>query len=426
MDKLTELQKYLESIERLGMRLGIERMVQPLELLDNPQNKFKSIIVTGTNGKGSTCTFLSYILTEHGYKTGFYSSPHLFDVRERIKINNQDITSGDFLNQAFSLKDFLQKNNLELTYFKFLTILAFNYFVKKKVDFAVLEIGIGGRLDAVNIAPAIASIITNVDLDHQKILGETKEQIAYEKAGIIKENGITITSEKAPEIMKIIETKAQGVHSDFFSVSKDYLVQNIRVSLGKTTFDFSGFGKELKELELSMTGEHQAENTGLSLATIFALENKGLIKTDENKIRSALKKAFWLGRFQIIQKEPLVIADCAHNPHGIHSLTKTIASVLPNKKMKFLIGMSEGRYHLKMLELLLPFANEIIFSQASVKGVSPEMLERISKEINNEVSTQVILDPKEAFANILNSSKSKDIIIVTGSIYLVAEAIKMR
>ncbi len=416
--------EWIEALQTKGIELGLERTQQALEILGNPQQKFKSILVTGTNGKGSVCAFLSNLLKANGYKTGFYSSPHLASIAERIQLNQKPIGIRAFVERADRLRAALQKNGLELTHFEFLTVLALGWFTENNADWAVLEIGMGGRLDSTNAVAAEAACITNIALDHQQYLGNTTREIAFEKAGIIKKEKPIVTSERNPEIVQLFSELASSQKAPFLAEGKDYSVGFQKTSLEGTIFDFSGFGIEWKNLETKLIGEHQSHNAGLALATLFAIKQQQNLRLSEEKTRKALQKTVWPGRFEILSKKPLIIVDCCHNSHGAEAFAKTLQAVLPGIKAKWLVGISEGRKPSEMLRLFAPFASEMIFSSAKFKGLPAEELLKSGNEFLPSYKTKAIPTVSDAVKALLKNAQPTDSIIIAGSIYLAGEALQ--
>jgi dihydrofolate synthase/folylpolyglutamate synthase len=421
---MSEILEWIDSLEPLESHLGLERIQKVLELLGHPEERFKSILVAGTNGKGSTAAFLSHILEANNYKTGFYSSPHLVGITERIQVDQKPISVPAFEKEAVALRELFHANGIEIRHFEFLTALALNWFAKQKAEWAVLEVGMGGRLDATNAVNAEASCITNIALDHQQYLGNTVREIAFEKAGIIKKEKPLVTSEKKTEIIQLFSELASSQKSPFFCGGKEYSMQLRETGLNGTTFDFSGFSTEWKKLHTRLIGEHQAHNAGLALATLFAVQQQQNLRLAEGKTRKALEKTVWPGRFEILSEKPLVILDCCHNPAGAETFSKSLQSILPNTKAKWLIGVSNGRKPKEMLNWFAPLASEIVFSRASFKGQPAEELLKNGSEFLPSYKLKAIPTVSEAVQTLFQKAQPTDVLIVAGSIYLVGEAMQ--
>ena len=321
--------KLLTSQGKFYINLGLERISQVLHLLGNPQDKLKCIHVAGTNGKGSVCAIISTILTDAGIKTGLYTSPHIFNYTERIKINGIDISKEDFANYVFNICDVADKNNIHLTEFEILTAVMFKYFADNNVEVVVLETGLGGRFDATNVIKSnLCSIITHIDLDHTERLGNTKSKIAFEKAGIIKPNSPVFTSEGYEEI----KDKADEVNSLFVMVAPFEDTTN-----------------------LSLKGTCQQANLSLALAAVRQL----FPQISEASIQNSLKNVKHPCRFQLCRDD--LIVDGSHNPNGIMALRESLDLYYPNKKRCFVFGCLRNKDYKKMMEILFSRGDEIYF-----------------------------------------------------------------
>lgn len=383
-----EIIKFLYGLERFkGIKLGLETTEALLEKLGNPHKELKIIHVAGTNGKGSVCAMLISILIEAGYKVGMYTSPHLSDFKERFLINNKKITEDD-VTKYF---DIVKKEHTNQSYFEFITAMAFLYFKEQKIDFLVLEVGLGGRLDATNVVKPLVSVITSISLDHTKYLGKDIKAVAAEKAGIIKENIPVVTGAKEAALDVIKET-AKEKNSDMYVVSKP------------TTFS------------LKLKGDFQKVNASIAVKTIEVLNQHYNLKIANDKIKDGLMKAEWHGRFEFIEKNVLV--DCAHNPAAFLELKKEIEK-LDFKRLILVIGILSDKDIKRMIEIIEPLADIIIITKPDIKRASEpkEMAKYIKKE------HKLIEDVKEAFDYAKKTAEKDDLVLVTGSIYVVGEVI---
>lgn len=321
--------KLLTSQGKFYINLGLDRISQVLDLLDNPQDKLKCIHVAGTNGKGSVCAIISTILSDAGIKTGLYTSPHIFNYTERIKINGVNISKEDFANYVFKICNLADKNNIHLTEFEILTAVMFKYFADNAVDVVVLETGLGGRFDATNVIKSnLCAIITHIDLDHTERLGNTKSKIAFEKAGIIKPNCPVFTSEGYEEI----KDKADEGNSLFVLVAPFEDTTN-----------------------LSLKGTCQQENLSLALASVRYL----FPNISEDSIQASLKRVKHPCRFQRCNDD--LIVDGSHNPNGIKALRESLDLYYPDKKRCFVFGCLKNKDYKKMMEILFSKGDEIYF-----------------------------------------------------------------
>lgn len=415
---------FLEGLEKKGILLGLERMQKALQVLGNPQESFESILIGGTNGKGSTSAFLSRLLIENRYKTGFYSSPHINRFNERILVNGKEISNNTFAKQVTELKKISEENELELTQFEFLTCACLRFFAKQKIEIAVLEVGLGGRLDATNTVSPIASAITNIGLEHQEFLGKTIREIALEKAGIIKEKTVFVSTEKNPEILRLFQDIALGKQALFFQSEKDFVSEAKTVSAEKTIMHFKGFGIELDGIDLGLHGRHQAKNAGLAVALLAALKQQNKIRLNKKSILIALKKTRWPGRFQIISKKPLVILDACHNPSGCRALAETIKESFPGKKLTIVFGASDDKDAEEMLKEILPLAEKLVLCRAKCRGKPAEELQEISKKMFPGFKISVIPDVKKAVTETVKQARKQEGILVCGSLFVIRESLK--
>jgi dihydrofolate synthase/folylpolyglutamate synthase len=385
--------KYLTSLEKFGVNLGLERIAYLLEELGDPHLKFRSIHIAGTNGKGSTAAMIASILKEAGYKVGLYTSPHLFDYTERIKINGKDIPRRDF---AAGLKLVQKIANYQTTkppnnptVFEVLTAVAFGYFAKKKVEYAVVEVGMGGRLDATNVITPLVSVITNIDLEHTAILGRTLAKVAAEKAAIIKRGVPVITAETKPEALRVIKHNADK--------NRSLLIQ-VGSSPPHQKFWCGGIGAGL---ETGLIGEHQKTNAACAVAAVRMAN----IPASKQAVLRGLKKVSWPGRFQVLSRKPLTIADGAHNPAGIKVLVDTLRDQYPGKKFTFIFGTQEDKDSASMLNSLKPLAKKVIITHSSHQNAA------------NKDSVSL----KEVLKQTSGADR-----VITGSLFLVADVLKCR
>lgn len=384
----TETVKDITSVGKFHINLGLERISQILDLLGNPQDSLKCIQVAGTNGKGSVCTMLDAILKEAGYKTGLYTSPHIFEYTERIRINQEEISKEDFSRYYENIVTISKKNNIDPTEFEILTAIMYKYFADNKVDIAVIETGLGGRFDATNVLKNnLCSIITHIDLDHTDRLGDTKDKIAFEKAGIIKQNSIVITSEG----YEAIKDKADEVNALFILTA-------------------SNVPQKYTEA-LTLKGEHQKDNLALVLTAISHLFDN----ISEETIINGLKKVKNPCRFQYIKDKNLII-DGAHNPNCFQALRENLDTYFPREKKQYVFGCLNTKDYKKMIEYITednyietlyiyPFNNPNACSYKTIKSACPETIK--VKELKN-----------------LDSILDKDILtVVCGSFYMINELI---
>jgi len=385
---------------------GLSRIKRLLWKLGNPERDFSSIHIAGSNGKGSTSTFISSVLIEAGYKVGLYTSPHLLEFRERIKINNKMISKKRAEILIETIKE--ASKGLDITYFEALTAIAFLYFSFECVDIAIIEVGLGGRLDATNTIRPILSIITNISLEHTNYLGNTIEEIAREKAGIIKK-GIPVIGPS------IIEKYAKVKGSPIFIPGRDFI--------GKGTskgFELKIKDKVYKGLSLKMIGDHQVINASLAIMALSII--KGDFPWKVRDLKNGLKNAFIRGRLEVISKRPLIVIDGAHNPDGARVLRETLDNYFSGLKPIFIIGILKDKDKEKFLANLNISSCKVIVTEPKIDRKYPK--EKLLKDVLKWTKDAIVMDNiKEAIDYAKGITKKDELICICGSLYLVGEAI---
>jgi dihydrofolate synthase/folylpolyglutamate synthase len=449
-ETLNYLYTQLPMFTRVGsaaLKANLDNTISLCNLVDNPQNKFKSIHIGGTNGKGSTSHMLAAILQTAGYKTGLYTSPHLKDFRERIRINGQMITE-----QA--VVDFVDdhQNDFEVikpSFFEMTVALAFDLFAKEKVDIAVIEVGLGGRLDSTNIITPLLSIITNIGWDHMNILGDTLQLIAAEKAGIIKPGIPVIIGEKQPGVAEIFIEKAKYENADLVFASEEWnVVEKVKGERLKVKGDFleitvtqktiphnsqlTTHNLKLKvhnsqltthNLKLDLPGTYQLKNVKTVLSAVEELRLQGFQITDEH-IQTALSNVKILtglhGRWETISRNPLTICDTGHNPEGMEEVLKNITRV-PYDHLHFVIGMVNDKDISKVLSIL-PVKATYYFCKPDIpRGLEAEILKGEAESFG--LHGEAYLSVKEALSTAQKNAGPNDLVIVGGSTFVVAEVV---
>ncbi|MFH0930658.1 MAG: folylpolyglutamate synthase/dihydrofolate synthase family protein, partial [Candidatus Zixiibacteriota bacterium] len=351
---------FLFNLEKFGIKLGLENTLALMHKLGNPHLKFSSLHIAGTNGKGSCCAMLHSSLNQAGYFTGLYTSPHLLNFRERIKVGDSLIEKGFLADFVSELKEEISEK--KYTFFEVTTALAFLYFACKKIEVAVVETGLGGRLDSTNILKPEVAIITNIGLEHTDRLGRTLEKIAWEKGGIIKENVPTVTSIEREKPFKVIEALCRKKQSELISVFRDSKCEIKKSSMEGIEFDLHTKKDSYLGIKLNLTGEHQIKNAACAILALERLD-PGRFKVDKSAIKTGLADVEWRGRLEVYRKKPLVILDVAHNPDGIRILVETLKKTFPDKKIDFIFGVMEDKDYKKMLQIISRIANELILTQ---------------------------------------------------------------
>lgn len=410
---------------------GLKRIKYFLNLLGNPQEKIKIIHIAGTSGKGSTAYLTSILLKNLGFRVGLHTSPHITDVCERFQLNNKLITEDDFSHYINELKPYIAKVEKSSfgtpTYFEILVALGYTIFAKEKVDYAVIETGLGGLYDGTNTVDRKDKlvILTKIGFDHVKILGNTLAKIAFQKAGIIQDQNTVITIQQRPVVMKVINQVIAEKKGGLLIMNKpNYKLR--KLSLEGTKFDFILNNINLNDLKLGLIGEHQIENATLALAAVLFLSKRDGFRFDEEKIRQSLEKAKFAARFEVIRyKNKTIVVDGAHNPQKMSILIKTLSSIFPNKKFVFLIAFKKDKEFRKILKEIILVADKLVitrfftntqdwlhFSQKPAKIV--EVLKKLG--FNDYLITD---NAKQGLDKALE--QDNNILVVTGSLYLIAE-----
>jgi len=388
--------------------------------LGHPQDKFQSIHIAGTNGKGSTSHMLAAIMQQAGYKTGLYTSPHLKDFRERIRINGKMVSKSAVI-------DFVKHNKktiseIEPSFFEVTVAMAFDYFAKEKVDIAIIEVGLGGRLDSTNIITPKLAVITNISLDHTNILGDNLAQIAFEKAGIIKRNVPVVIGEKHPETLAVFKQKAATEDASIYFAEDELSISNSKIIGAKLVIDVLEKGKLLfKNLALDLTGTYQSKNILTVLQAVIQLRNVGYNISDA-AIYKALKQVKKLtglqGRWQILAKNPLVICDTGHNKAGITEVLKNIQKT-NHQNLHIVIGMVKDKDIDGVLALMPTNATYYFCEPALERALPAKDLAQMAKK--HQLNGDAFVTVQEAFENAKTNATEKDLIFIGGSTFVVAE-----
>lgn len=415
--------KYIKTVGNFGSNYGLERTERLLEILGNPHKKIKVIHIAGTNGKGSTTSILTSMLIREGFKTGMYTSPFLEEFEERIQINKVNISKADLGIYVGIIKDAVDKVMEEgyshPTEFEIITCLMFKYFYDEKVDYAVVEVGLGGRLDSTNVVSPVLTVITSISLDHTNILGNTIEEIAGEKGGIIKNNIplimypqemeeaknvlISICKEKSS---KVYEVKKEN--SSLYYINEDDFYQRIKIK---------GLLKDY-DMNLRLLGEHQIVNCQVAVMAVEVLsEIEGF---DLNNIETGVEDARWNGRLEVLCKEPLIVIDGAHNIQGIKSLKENVLKYFNYNKMHLILGILADKQVNEMIDAIVPLSEDVI--ALTPHSDRAELATELKKEIykvNDKVKS--FENYKDGFYSALSTARKDDIILVTGSLYMIGE-----
>ena len=414
---------YINDKDKYGSRLGLHSIGRLMELLGNPQKSLKYIHVAGTNGKGSTSSYLAHCLQSAGYKVGLYTSPYLERFNERIQINDVDIPDDDLARITEMIRDkaniMVQEGMSHPTTFEIVTAIAFVYYNLEKVDYVVLEVGLGGRFDSTNIIDnSLASVITTLDYDHVEVLGDTLAKIAYQKVGIIKNSGIVVSYPQEEEALQVLREVSAEMNAELYVAP----VENIRVKdeteFG-SIFDFRYNDEVLENVKISMLGEYQIYNASLALTTLLILRDKKLINITNEAILKGLAMTKWKGRLEVLRRNPTFLIDGAHNIEGITALARTL-KLFKYNKLILGTGILKDKDHGKMVEILAPLADKVVVTEVRM----PRKLDAniLAEEIKKYVSEVYIeKDIKKAIDKTVELANEDDLIVFGGSLYLIGE-----
>ncbi|HAQ68329.1 MAG TPA: hypothetical protein DCR70_11515 [Phycisphaerales bacterium] len=406
----------------------LDRMHKLMDLLGNPHQKIKTVHVAGTNGKGSTVAMIASMLRASGYAVGVYTSPHLIDMRERVQIDGNLIPKNDFVDTVRSVAKAAEKLGEQATFFELMTAVSFAYFAQQAVDIAVIEVGLGGRLDSTNVITPLVSIVTSIDLDHTKLLGGTKALIAREKAGIFKKGVPALFFEQDPEVDGVMREMAQAAGAELRIVNKDIEFSSrfcVTPDLGPhTRVCMYTKNSRLEHVPVPLQGEHQASNCGLALAAVDVLKNFGF-ELPEDKLTAGLAATKIPGRMEVVSHRPRVLCDGAHNPAAVNALMRCVGAHVPYDSMVCVFGCCADKDIAEMIDKVNLGADKVIFTRASStpRAASPEELQKLFQERSGKMS-QIARTVPEAIDMAIRGVSREDLICVTGSFYVVGEALK--
>lgn len=407
---------YLAAQPPSTVRLGLDRVRAALAALGNPETHLPAIHVAGTNGKGSTCAIAASCLQAQGYKVGLYTSPHLELVNERIKIQGEDI-SDEVLGQRVLEVVRTLPSGLELTYFELGTVVALWHFARERVDLAVLETGLGGRLDATTASRPVVTVITPVSIDHTEYLGHTVRQIAGEKAGIIKPGVPLVLGAQEPSALEAIEKAAQAAGSPLRLYGRDF---DFEPEGEKKAYRYRGFRTRVSGLEVGLKGAHQVHNAAVAFAALELLEDRGFPISQENA-RAGLRHVRWPGRLEELPGQPLVVLDGAHNPGGVDTLVKALRTEYPGRGIHLVMGvMGDKDYRTMLKSLLLAVSSAKLVPVPSTRSWDPKVALDTARSVNPR--TEVVDSLAAGIAQAKALCGGNDLLLITGSLHLVGEA----
>ncbi len=416
----------------------LARMERLLASLDNPHRRFPSVHIAGTKGKGSTAAMTASVLQAAGYRTGLYTSPHLHTFRERIRVDGQPIGRAEVVALAERLRPLVE--GVEgITTFEVMTAMAFLYFVERGIDFAVLEVGLGGRLDATNVVTPLVSVITSLSYDHTHVLGHTLAQIAREKAGIIKRRVPVVSAPQPPEAMAVIEQVCREREAELVVVGRDWTWETGEANLEGQWFQVMGgtggafpagecggcpsnplYPIRYDRLWIPLLGRHQLINATLVVAAVEMLRRQG-VHIPEASVREGLRRVRWPGRLEVLGRRPFLIVDCAHNADSAQKLAAALRELFAYRDLILVFGASADKDIRGMMRALLPLAREVILTRAHhPRAADPGELREEARSLGWEAA--ISEDVAGALSQALELAEENDLVCVTGSTFVVAEA----
>ena len=411
---------YLTSLTQSGIKLGLKNTARLLQHFGDPQLKTRTIHIGGTNGKGSTAAITESILRASGYKVGLYTSPHLLDFRERIQINRRMIEKQQTVDLITRIKSAVERIKIPITFFEFGTVLAFLYFYEENTDINIIEVGLGGRLDATNLCQAEISIITSISRDHTQYLGEDLEQIAFEKACIIKESGTVFAHIPEYRVFKVVSDLSRKCSADLFCLGVDFQVDLEAGNEGKNIFSFKWGSLVLNNLTLPLTGSYQRDNAGLALSACLKLKECGL-NIKEKHLRKGLETVSWEGRLETVSSHPTVVLDCAHNEESVRNMTIELRKNFKFSRCLIVLGLMQDKKIDEVIKILSQLGDHFFLVPVNPpRGETPDNLAEKLKIYNKP--SRIFETFSNAFQAVKQIASQNDLICITGSIFLVAKA----
>jgi len=406
---------YLYGLQKYGIKFGLSKTTNLLEAFGNPHKGQRYIHIAGTNGKGSVAAFIASILKETGLKVGLYSSPHLIRFTERFKINGEEISQNKAMELIEELRTAFSPEEPP-TFFEATTAMALVYFARENTDLSIMEVGMGGRLDATNVITPLVSAITNISMEHQDFLGNRLLDIAKEKAGIIKKGVDVVTAATQSSVIKTLEAIAGDRGSLLWRVGKD-----IRYRTTSSGFHYRGLGLRMRGLRLGLTGMLQARNAALALGIIEKLGEEG-ITVSAADIREGLQNTAWPGRMQVVETNPTILLDGAHNPAALRALARSIQAGFRYRKLVLVIGVMEDKAIGEMMRAIVPLADYLICTRPVYsRAADPEIL--MAKAACFGRPGEIVSFLTDALTRAKEMADPRDLIVVCGSLFTVGEAL---
>ena len=407
--------EYLYNLQKYGIKFGLSKTSNLMKAFGNPHKDRKYIHIAGTNGKGSVATFVASILKQAGLKVGLYSSPHLVRFTERFRINDEEISREKAAGLIDELKGAVVSDSPP-TFFEATTAMAFLYFAREDTDIAIMEVGMGGRLDATNLITPLVSVITNISMEHQFFLGSHLLDIAGEKAGIIKKGVYLVTGATQPSVISLFKSICREKGAPMWRVGKDISYRTTRHG-----FHYKGIKRRLNRLQLGLKGRFQARNAALALAAIELLEKHGF-RISSGDIQEGLKDSFWPGRMQVVSEKPTVLLDGAHNPAAIRALAESVRTVFQYRRLILVIGIMADKEIGQLLRGIVPIADYVIYTRPVYsRAADPGILIAEAAPLERPGMVEPLL--KKAIERARDMADPEDLIVICGSLFTVGEAL---
>ncbi|MDF2926345.1 MAG: folC [Paenibacillaceae bacterium] len=423
---------WITGLVSFGIKPGLKRMERLMERLGHPERRLKFIHVAGTNGKGSTCAFLTRVLLANGYDVGTFTSPYIEKYTNRIQYNGQDIPEEDLLLLSRRLKPLVEEiaaTELESpTMFEVSTALSLMYYGSVVYpDYVVWETGLGGRLDSTNIVMPVVTIITNVGHDHMEILGDTLEQVAAEKAGIIKAGVPVVTSCEQPEVLKVIAAKAEEMKAPLYVMGRHFTFEPGVIALNRQSMDWEGPFRRYAKLVVGLNGYHQFKNASAALMALEVLRQYYALVVEDEEVYAGFAAARWPGRLELVSESPRVLIDGAHNPEGAETLAHTLSGpTYGRRKLHFMMGMLSTKNHTGYLRHILPIVDTLILTEPDFHkkldaGRLAELVYSLLPEYGVNPAIYVESDWKAGLARLQALTEPEDLAVVSGTLYLISD-----
>lgn len=424
--------EWITGLVSFGIRPGLKRMELLMERLEHPERRLKFIHVAGTNGKGSTCAYLTRVLVQNGYDTGTFTSPYIEKYTNRIQYNGRDIPEEDLLRLSRRLKSLVEEiaaTDLgSPTMFEVSTALALMYFATVSYpDYVVWETGLGGRLDSTNVVTPVLSIITNVGHDHMEILGDTLEKVALEKAGIIKAGVPVVTAVEQPEVLAVIEQAARKKSSSLYAMGRQFRFEPVSESMHRQVFDWDGPFRRYEKVAVGLNGYHQLKNASVALMALEVLRQYNALVLEDEDVYAGFQSAKWPGRLELVSESPRVLLDGAHNPEGAETLALSLkGKTYKRNKLHFMMGMLSTKNHTGYLRHILPIVDTLILTEPDIpKKLEAGALAEVVRSLLPEMGVQpeIIVEPdwKKALDRLAGMTQPEDLAVVSGTLYLISD-----